>query len=266
MPQPPRDRSTFEALLEIVAHLRGPEGCPWDREQDHKTLAPYAIEEIYELVEALEEKNDSKVKDELGDVLFQVALHTQLAQERKAFTVEDVLTNLNEKMIRRHPHVFAGAKVENSEEVWKNWEKIKKAEKKTPGLEIPEVLPALQRSYKIGVKTQRAGFDWSNATQVLDKVKEELQEFEEALENRTPALIEEELGDLLFSVAQLTRHCGFEPEQTLRAANRKFLNRYNLMLKLCYDRGLIFEDLPPAEKESLWQEVKAQTPEGSADG
>lgn len=256
MPKPPQNLKKFESLMEIVAHLRGPEGCPWDKEQDHKTLAPYAIEETYELVEALEEKNDQKTKDELGDVLFQVALHTQLAQERKAFTIEDVLTNLNEKMVRRHPHVFGDVKVKDSEEVWQNWEKIKKAEKKNnPAIDIPEVLPALQRAYKIGVKTQKMGFDWTKISDVVDKVKEELQEFEVELEKK--GAVEEELGDLLFSVAQLVRHCGFEPEQTLRAANRKFLNRYNLMLKACTDRGLQFENLSLDEKETLWQEIKA---------
>lgn len=269
MPKPPVKLDQFESLMEIVAHLRGPQGCPWDKEQDHKTLAPYAIEETYELVEALEEKNDQKTKDELGDVLFQVALHTQLAQERKAFTIQDVLQNLNEKMVRRHPHVFSDTQVSGTEDVWKNWEKIKKAEKKnTKPIDIPEVLPALQRAYKIGVKTQKMGFDWSKVSEVLDKVKEELQEFEEAFAQQghnksqsvgssVPGAVEEELGDLLFSVAQLVRHCGFEPEQALRAANRKFINRFTKMHELCAQRGVSFETLNLDEKEKLWTEVKA---------
>lgn len=255
MPKPPVKLDQFESLIEIVAHLRGPEGCPWDKEQDHKTLAPYAIEETYELVEALEERNDAKTKDELGDVLFQVALHAQLAKERGAFTIQEVLQNLNEKMVRRHPHVFSDVQVANTEEVWKNWEKIKKAEKKNnKPIDIPEVLPALQRSYKIGVKTQKMGFDWSKVPEVLDKVKEELQEFE--VEYAQQGRIEEELGDLLFSVAQLVRHCGFEPEQALRAANRKFIDRFAKMHDLCNERGVSFDSLSLDEKEKLWQEVK----------
>lgn len=251
--------------MEIVAHLRGPDGCPWDKEQDHKTLAPYAIEETYELVEALEEKNDNKTKDELGDVLFQVALHAQLAKERGAFTIREVLQNLNEKMVRRHPHVFSDTQVSGTEEVWKNWEKIKKAEKKNnKPIDIPEVLPALQRSYKIGVKTQKMGFDWSKVPEVLDKVKEELQEFEVEYakkgqtenDSATESRIEEELGDLLFSVAQLVRHCGFEPEQALRAANRKFIDRFSKMHELCAERGQSFDALSLDEKENLWREVK----------
>ncbi len=266
MPKAPDNIKSFDALMEIVAHLRGPEGCPWDKEQTHKSLAPYAVEETYELVEALEEQNDSKTKDELGDVLFQVALHAQLAQERGAFTIQDVLQNLNEKMLRRHPHVFGDIKVANSEEVWKNWERIKQSEKAQDGsapkpIQIPETIPALQRAYKIGIKTQKMGFDWSRVSEVLRKVKEELSEFEtewKKKESQQASRVEEELGDLLFSVAQLVRHCGFEPEQSLRGANRKFLNRFFQMHELCAQRGLSFDQLSLDEKENLWREVKNQ--------
>ena len=268
MPKAPKSLEKFESLIEIVADLRGPEGCPWDKEQSHKTLAPYAVEETYELVEALEQQDDKKLKDELGDVLFQVALHAQLASERKAFTIDDVLKNLNEKMVRRHPHVFSDVKVENTEEVWKNWEKIKRDEKDAHAkradgslkkqIDIPEAIPALQRSYKIGVKTQKAGFDWSQPLEVFQKVKEEMLEVEVELRAKDSKYLEAEIGDLLFSVAQLARHCGFEPEQTLRAANRKFLNRYEAMHQLCADRGTSFEKLSVNEKEDLWIEVKKQ--------
>ena len=284
MPKAPKDLEKFESLMKIVADLRGPEGCPWDKEQDHKTLAPYTIEESYELVEALEVRDDQKIKEELGDVLFQVALHTQLASERKAFTIQDVLSTLNEKMIRRHPHVFSDVKVSGTEEVWKNWEQIKRAEKKNfiKPIDIPEVLPALQRSYKIGVKTQKAGFDWANPNEVLLKVKEELSEVEvelksfviephvslnnsenKVLGNKVEKIsssdrLEEEIGDLLFSVAQLARHCGFEPEQSLRKANRKFLSRYEAMHKICAQKNISFDSLSLEEKEKLWVEVKLQ--------
>lgn len=260
MPKAPTELQEFESLMKIVADLRGPEGCPWDKEQNHKTLAPYTIEESYELVEALEQADDKKIKEELGDVLFQVALHTQLATERNAFRIEDVLSTLNEKMVRRHPHVFSDVKVSGTEEVWQNWEQIKKAENKLKGvkknIDIPEVIPALQRAYKIGVKTQKAGFDWSNPSEVLVKVKEELAEVEVELKDKTSTTLEEEIGDLLFSVAQLARHCGFEPEQSLRAANRKFLNRYEGMHQICLQKGVQFEKLTLEEKEKLWTEVK----------
>ncbi len=284
MPKAPTDLDKFESLIKIVSDLRGPEGCPWDKEQDHKTLAPYTIEESYELVEALEQADDQKIKEELGDVLFQVALHSQLAFERKAFTIQDVLSTLNEKMIRRHPHVFSGIQVSGTDEVWKNWEQIKRAEKSSRApkrqdgeftlsetkaaqlnpIDIPEVIPALQRAYKIGVKTQKVGFDWSTPDEVLLKVKEELKEVEielkkkdsQKLNSEASDLLAAEIGDLLFSVAQLARHCGFEPEQTLRAANRKFLNRYEAMHQACAAKGLQFESLSVEEKEKLWSEVK----------
>jgi tetrapyrrole methylase family protein/MazG family protein len=267
MPKAPQDLEKFESLIELVASLRGPDGCPWNQEQTHKTLAPYAVEETYELVEALEQNDDQKLKEELGDVLFQVALHAQLAQERGAFTIDDVLRTLNEKMVRRHPHVFSGVQVENLEAVWQNWEKIKKAEKaakETLGgvkkvIDIPEHIPALQRAYKIGVKTQKAGFDWSNPEQVFEKVQEEVAEVAAEIPGRNLERLEIEIGDLLFSVAQLARHFGFEPEQTLRGANRKFLDRYEGMHALCFDRSLNFENLSLDEKEKLWAEVKKRS-------
>lgn len=263
MPQAPADLKKWDSLIEIIASLRGPGGCPWDLEQNHQTLAPYCLEETCELIEALEKCDDNAIKDELGDVLFQVVLHTQLARERGAFTMEDVLKNVNEKLVRRHPHVFAEEKVKNSHEVWLNWEKIKKLEKKKPEISfgLAPTLPALQSAYKIGVKTQKAGFDWSKASEVLEKVKEELLELENEIKSQNQSQMEEELGDLLFSVAQLARHLNIEPEQSLRFANRKFEKRYFNMLKLSEKRGLVFEQLTLEEKESLWKEIKVQTPD-----
>ncbi|MFN9067079.1 MAG: nucleoside triphosphate pyrophosphohydrolase, partial [Bdellovibrionales bacterium] len=227
-------------------------------EQSHFSLAPYCLEEACELIEAIEKNEDSALKDELGDVLFQVVLHAQLASERQAFTLQEVLENLNTKMVRRHPHVFADKKVTDSHEVWLNWEKIKKAEKKSSpeGFHIAPTLPALQTAYKIGVKTEKAGFDWSEVKDVVSKVKEELQELEEAISEKNQAATFEEMGDLLFSVAQLARHLDLEPEQSLRAANRKFETRYFKMLELAHKRGLNFENLKDSEKENLWQQIK----------
>ncbi len=261
MPKPPENRKSFDALIELVSALRGPEGCPWDLEQNHKTLAPYTIEESFELVEAIESQNDQSLKDELGDVLFQVALHSQLAHERGAFQIDDVLENLNTKMIRRHPHVFSDQKVKNSEEVWQNWEKIKKAEKnqKAAGFGIPLQLPALQTAYKIGVKCEKSGFDWSNTSDVMAKVFEEIEELKVEIQSQDQEKTAEELGDVLFSLAQLARHLKLEPEQVLRKANKKFETRYFHMLKIAENEGLEFEKLVPEEKEKLWKKVKEQT-------
>jgi tetrapyrrole methylase family protein/MazG family protein len=246
--------------MEIVAALRSPEGCPWDREQTHQSLTPFALEEVCEFIETVERSDDGAMKEELGDVLFQVALHAQLARERQAFTIDEVILELNNKMVRRHPHVFGEETAANSEEVLHNWEKIKKAEKAhkrtSEHFDIPTALPSLQRAFKIGKKTQKTGFDWSSAKEVKLKVLEELDEVEKAISENNPEHIGEELGDLLFAVAQFARHLGHEPESCLRFANRKFEKRYFSMLEICRLKGVDFESLPTGEKEKLWVEVK----------
>lgn len=248
-----------QALVEIVARLREPGGCPWDQEQTHSTLARYMTEEAFEMVEALEEREslrakldansnsfagakttdtkaaDNKFKDELGDVLFQVLLHARLAEEDKAFTFADVVQNLSEKLVRRHPHVFADTEVTGTGDVIKNWEQIKKAEKasrgeKTSLITVPAKMPALQRAFAIGQKTQKLKFDWQSPSEVWLKVKEEIDELQEAMDNDVQSEIEHEIGDVLFSVAQLARHYEMEPEQILRAANARFLGRFEKMV------------------------------------
>lgn len=261
----PADLSSFESLMEIVAALRGPQGCPWDKEQTHQSLTPFAIEEVFEFIETIESQNDLAMKEELGDVLFQVALHSQMAEERGVFSISDVLLELNTKMIRRHPHVFGNETATTSEEVLANWDVIKKAEKSnkktTEHFDIPTALPALQRAYKIGRKTQKSGFDWSKPSEVQAKIMEELNEVEAEISKPTPNndKIAEELGDLLFSVAQYVRHLGHEPESCLRLANRKFEKRYFAMLEICRLKKVDFDSLTPTEKEALWRQVKVQT-------
>lgn len=256
----PTDLKSFQSLIEIVAALRGPEGCPWDKEQTHQSLTQFAIEEVYEFIETVDRKDDTAMKEELGDVLFQVALHSQLAEERSAFTISDVLNELNSKMIRRHPHVFGDEKASSSQEVLENWEVIKKKEKpqkkKTENFDIPPALPALQRAFKIGKKTQKTGFDWTSPSDVKAKIFEELNEVEEAISFNQNDKIAEELGDLLFAVAQYVRHLNHEPESCLRLANRKFERRYFAMLESCRLRGIDFESLESSEKENLWRQVK----------
>jgi tetrapyrrole methylase family protein/MazG family protein len=262
MTQTPTDLRSFTALLEIVASLRGPNGCPWDKEQTHQSLTPFAIEEVFEFIETVDRQDDSAMKEELGDVLFQVALHAQLAKERNAFTIEDVLAELNTKMVRRHPHVFGNETAATSQEVLENWEAIKKKEKlhkKTHEyFDIPAALPALQRSFKIGKKTQKTGFDWSHPNEVKTKIFEELAEVDGAILSKNNDLIANELGDLLFSVAQYVRHLNHEPESCLRLANRKFERRYFAMQELCRLKGVEFETLTSTEKEELWNKVKTE--------
>lgn len=261
MPQAPKTLNQFSSLQQVIADLRGPGGCPWDKEQTHLSLTPYAIEETHEMVEAIESRNDSHMCEELGDVLFQVVLHAQLAAERNAFTIEDVIEGIVSKIVRRHPHVFAEVKVSGTEQVLENWEEIKKLEKKNkptvkPALDVPEHLPALQRAGKIGEKTARVGFDWQQVSEVLAQLKSEITELEEALNQKNQQAIQHEVGDVLFSAAQLARHTNTEPETALRATNRRFINRFDLMIQ---QAGSLenFSALAPAEKEKLWALAKA---------
>ena len=259
MPQPPKTHNHFDALVQVLSDLRGPEGCPWDKEQTHKTLAPYAIEEVHELVEALESGDDKHTCEELGDVLFQVVLHAQLARERGAFDISNVIEGIVSKIVRRHPHVFSDTQVKNSDEVLKNWDEIKKLEKKDqkkkPALDVPPSLPALQRSHKIGEKTNKYKFDWAEASQVLAQLKAEITELEEAIAEKNTEHIDHEVGDVLFSAAQLSRHLDIEPESSLRKANNRFVGRFEHMLGA--SGGIEnFVSLPPEKKEQLWKNAK----------
>lgn len=256
-------QTSFEALCKTVEALRGPHGCPWDKEQTHQSLTPYALEEAFELVEAIESNDQREMIEELGDCLLQVVLHAEIARQENRFDIRDVCEAINQKMIRRHPHVFANVKVKDTEEVWANWAKIKNDEKakkpKTDSFDIPIALPALQRAEKIGRKTNSAGFDWKKSSEVMEKVREELAELQEAMaQNERPA-ITHELGDLLFSLAQLGRHLGIDAEKSLREANRRFESRYFAMQNLAREQNQKFTELSPEQKEKLWAQVKAAT-------
>ncbi|WP_081111906.1 nucleoside triphosphate pyrophosphohydrolase [Bdellovibrio bacteriovorus] len=265
--QTPTNLRQIESLVEIVARLRGPDGCPWDKEQTHESLTQYAIEETHELVEALEApphpKKDHKIKDELGDVLFQVILHAQLASERGAFDINDVIANVSEKLIRRHPHVFGDAKVADSAEVISKWDEIKKKEKELAkedgispyALNVPP-LPALQRAYKIGKRTEKLKFDWDSAADAMVKVEEELDELREALDNDVMSEIEYELGDVFFSLSQLARHLKLDPEQVLRKGNRRFETRFNKMIEMAHAEGVDWSALDLEGKDVYWRQAK----------
>jgi tetrapyrrole methylase family protein/MazG family protein len=251
----------FKKLLEVVAALRGPDGCPWDREQTTKSLTQYAIEEAYELAEAIEAGQDQDVCEELGDFLFQVILQSQVAEDEGRFSIKDVIQQLNSKMVYRHPHVFGDAGQRSIEEVWKHWEKLKASEKpkSKPVFSYPRKMPALQAAHKIGVKTEGYRFDWKNPEQVFEKVREEFHELEEALQSNDTSHIEHEIGDMLFSLAQLSRHLKMEPEQILRSANRRFENRFNKVLELSGLGKEEFRELPAETMEDLWRRAKAST-------
>ena len=265
MPESSSVLPLFKTLVEIVAQLRGPQGCPWDKEQTQVSLTQYAIEEAYELVEAIENGNQQEVQEELGDFLFQVILQAQVAQDEGKFDLSQVISQLNEKMLRRHPHVFGQSKFANTEEVWKSWDKIKNQEKsekgkaaKTAIFNSPRGLPALQTSAKIGRKTQTWKFDWQTPDQVVEKITEELNETIEALQSKEIEKIEHEIGDLLFSTAQLARHVGLDPEACLRKANRRFEDRFQ---KIVDRSGVSKEEfilLSDHKKEQLWALIKGE--------
>lgn len=254
----------FQTLVEVVARLRGPNGCPWDKAQNQKSLTQYAIEEAYELVEAIESGDSEEIKEELGDYLFQAILQAQVAEDEKQFDLESVLETINHKLIERHPHVFSDTQVDGITDVWKNWEQIKKNEAERKGkvkkiFNYPSSLPALQASHKIGVKTESYKFDWETPDQVLAKVDEEYLELKEALRGKKSQEIENELGDFLFSIAQLARHLGFESEQALRQCNRRFEKRFEYMLKHSGLKKEEFSQLDSNQKEELWKVAKKKT-------
>ena len=261
MPKPPSDTESFQSLVEIIAALRGPDGCPWDKEQTHESLTQYAMEEAHEFADAVENKGDEDICEELGDMLLQVVLNAQVAKDRNAFEIKDVIKSISEKMIERHPHVFADEKFENSEAVRENWDKIKnkgKTESSNPFASIPNTLPALQRSQKIGHKSIRYNFDWDKVEDVVAKVDEELAEVKEAIASKNQDHIRMELGDLLFAVTQLSRHLEVDAEQSLRQANKKFENRFAAMSELLVADSMDIKKMTVDELEVYWAKAKQQ--------
>ncbi len=250
---------TFQTLVNIVARLRAPGGCPWDREQTHDSLKRHLLEESYEVIEAIDQGDPAILSEELGDLLVQIAFHADIAKEAGDFQIEEVLRKINSKLVRRHPHVFSDGQAKDAREVEQNWEQIKaqerkdKGEMKSPVQGIPANLPALAYAQLMQDRVSKAGFEWDDIFGVLDKLIEEVAEFKAAV---TPEEKEHELGDLLFSMVNLTRWAGAHAEDVLRQANQRFGNRYLGMEKLAAARGLEFESLSLDKKEELWQESK----------
>jgi tetrapyrrole methylase family protein/MazG family protein len=244
-----------DRLAKIVAQLRSPDGCPWDREQTHESLKSHLLEECYELIDAIDAKDDEELKEELGDLLLQVVLHSQMAAEENRFTLEDVAGVIADKLIHRHPHVFGEIRLPDSEAVLNQWDRIKRVEKidRVSALDgVPKTLPALARAQKIQGKAARVGFDWSDAAGPLEKIHEELREVETTPESE----LEEEIGDLLFAVVNFARKKKLDAEQTLNRATRKFTNRFQEMERLANERGLELASLSLEEMDRFWEDVK----------
>jgi MazG family protein len=258
------------ALLDLMARLRDPrQGCPWDQKQTFATIAPYTIEEAYEVADAIERGNPEQIRDELGDLLFQVVFHAQMAQERGWFDFAQVARAIHEKLIRRHPHVFGDASVAGEAELSRIWEEQKARERAEAGAssevsalaDVPRGLPALVRAAKLGRRAGRVGFDWPDAPGVREKVSEELREVDMAVAaagGSPDSAVVEEMGDLLFALANWSRHLRFDAEEALRAANSKFERRFRVMEAIARERNEVLSDLTPTEWEALWQAAKKQ--------
>ena len=249
---------SLSQLIEIVEKLRAPGGCPWDRDQTQASLLPYFLEEIYEVIESVEEGNMELLKEELGDILLHVVFQASIGKENEDFTLQDSLNYVNEKLIRRHPHVFADAKAEGPFNAKQNWEAAKHDEKKRESRldGVPGTLPALTRSQRLQEKASYAGFDWKKVEQVWEKVHEEIGELKEAEEKGITEQIEEEIGDTLFSVVNLSRFLGISAETALRKTNRKFTSRFAQVEKELKKRGKKVEDSSLEEMDEIWNMVK----------
>ncbi|HEY8296488.1 MAG TPA: nucleoside triphosphate pyrophosphohydrolase [Candidatus Baltobacteraceae bacterium] len=263
VPLPPASaHHSWDDLIEIMARLR--QTCPWDREQTHRTLVPYLIEETYEVVEAIENDDRAGLCEELGDLLLQIVFHAQLGTETGAFSVADVVDALSNKMIRRHPHVFGDAVIEDVDAQWKNWEQLKSQEatgrKRKSRLDgIPRHLGALQRGQRMQEKAARVGFDWPNVQQIVDKLAEELGELAEARRaKQDDAHVREELGDVIFTLVNLSRGLGIDAEAAMREANEKFYKRFHFMEQRAAEAGKALTDMSLDELEELWQQAKIQ--------
>jgi ATP diphosphatase len=260
--------AALERLANIMRKLRAPDGCPWDREQDLKSLRPYLIEEAYEVLEEMDRVSAggpwAPLAEELGDLLFQIVFHAQLADELGHFTLADVANAIADKLERRHPHVFGDAVAKNSTQVLENWAKLKAKERKAKhGSEgsvldgVPKDAPGLQRAERLTEKASRIGFDWPDVKGVVEKIDEEVGELKEALASNDRAALEHELGDALFALANLGRKLGIPPEDAMRAANRRFTSRFHVVEKGLAAQGVPFGEATLAQMDALWDQAKA---------
>jgi len=259
----PDDRSRFSEdfvkLCDIVAKLRAPDGCPWDREQTNQSLLPALIEEVYEAAEAARAQDDAHFREELGDLLLLVLMHAQIARETRRFDIEEVIEHVSEKLIRRHPHVFGTSEARDAGAVLKQWEAIKREEKTADShflASLPKALPALVRAQKAQSKAARVNFDWTALRDVIAKVEEELHETRDAISLQQQESIEEEIGDLLFAVVNLARKCKIDAEMALQCATNKFVRRFNRLEDELNARGRKLGEVELAELDAIWDEIK----------
>ena len=252
----PKKLNQFATLVEIIARLRAPDGCPWDRKQTHASLRENLLEECYEVLDALDEGDSEKLCDELGDLLMQIVLHAQIAAEAGEFELGDVMKSINAKLIHRHPHIFGLKKVKDADEVAHNWELLKREERESGTsilASVPRQMPALGYSQEVQRRVAQLGFDWEDVDGVIDKLVEEVKEFKKAKSEERKA---EEFGDLLFTLVNVARRQGVDNESALREANKRFYKRFNYMEEVCRKRGVNLGDLSFAEQNRLWEEAK----------
>jgi len=253
--------TAFEKLCEIVAKLRAPGGCPWDREQTHESLLPAVIEEAYEVAEAARERDDAHFQEELGDLLLLVVMHAEIAREGRRFNIDEVLRDVSHKLVRRHPHVFSASDARDPGAVLKQWEAIKREEKKADShylASLPKALPALMRAQKAQSKAARVNFDWIDVRDVVTKVEEELRETKDEIASQDRARTEEEIGDVLFAVVNLARKCKIDAESALQRATDKFVTRFNQLEDELKARGKKLGNVDLAEMDDIWNRIKTE--------
>ena len=254
----------IQKLVDVMAQLRSPDGCPWDREQDHDTLKRFLIEEAYEVIEAIENKDFPHLREELGDLLLQVVFHAQVAEEKGLFDLQGVIDEIHAKLLRRHPHVFKDALVNNSRDVEVQWEDIKRKEKKNmeEGKErsaidgVPLAMPSTLQAVRLTEKAGRVGFDWKKVDDVVDKIDEELSELKHELKHGDKKKIEHELGDMLFALCNLSRHLNMDPEEVHRKSLIRFRERFKLMEKFAAEKGKYLKDFDLEDQEKFWEQAK----------
>jgi tetrapyrrole methylase family protein / MazG family protein len=254
-------KRSFDELVALMTKLRGPEGCPWDRKQTFDTLKPFIVEESYEVVEAIDKNDRAALAEELGDFLLQAVFIAEIGREEKSFDIYDVITAIYNKLVRRHPHVFGDVEAKDAEQVLVNWEKLKneerKAENKSVLAGVPQSLPALLKASRLTEKAARVGFDWRRAEDVLAKINEEVQELRDAIDRKNPQEIHDEIGDLLFSIANIARKLDVNAEEALQSANRKFTRRFESMERSVRGEGRNLDQLTLEQMDVLWDEAKA---------
>jgi tetrapyrrole methylase family protein/MazG family protein len=253
-------KRTFADLVELMHRLRAPGGCPWDREQSYASLKPFIIEEAYEVVDAIDRDDRAALVEEIGDLLLQSVFLAELGREEETFDIGDAITAIHDKLVRRHPHVFADVKLDTADQVLNNWEQLKKAERseKKEGVlsGVPPSLPALLKAARLTEKASRVGFDWEEVSDIFTKIDEEVAELREAVATNDRHHVEEEVGDLLFTLANIARRMEINPEEALQRTNRKFKERFEHIEKALQEQGKSFEETTLAEMDALWDEAK----------